>query len=141
MGNSAGAHEPCVRAHVSTAERWLVHTPFSIYLGWITVATIANITDLLYYLQWDGWGIGAQTWAVIMLEAAVVIAALVTIFRRDVAYLLVLVWALAGIAVKQSDGDAPVVAAAATIAAVIVALFAIGSLLSNLFGKRATSNA
>lgn len=116
------------RARVSTAERWLVHLPFSIYLGWITVATIANITDLLYYLHWDGFGIGAQTWAVIMLAAAVIIAALVMISRRDVAYLLVLVWATLGIALKQNDGDAPMVAAAAFVAAAILALFAVASL-------------
>lgn len=116
------------RARVSTAERWLVHLPFSIYLGWITVATIANATDLLYYLNWDGWGIGAQTWAVIMLAATIIIAALVMISRRDVAYLVVLVWAIAGIAFKQSDGDAPAVQVAAITAAVLVAIFAVASI-------------
>lgn len=120
------------RAPVSPVERWLVHLPFSIYLGWITVATIANATDLLYYLRWDGWGIGAQTWAVIMIGAALLIAALVAITRRDVAYLLVLVWALAGIMLKQSDGDAPVVAVAAGAAAALVFLFALASLLFTL---------
>jgi hypothetical protein len=40
---------------------------FSVYLGWITVATVANITSWLYFVGWDGFGIPAQTWAVIML--------------------------------------------------------------------------
>ncbi len=42
------------QAQVSAATRWLVHVPFSIYLGWITVATIANVTDLLDYVNWNG---------------------------------------------------------------------------------------
>ncbi len=44
------------RAPVAPAMKWLVHVPFSIYLGWITVATIANITSWLYEVGWSGWG-------------------------------------------------------------------------------------
>ncbi len=117
------------RTPVPAGERWLVHLPFSIYLGWITVATIANATDLLYYLNWDGWGIGAQTWAVIMLAVGIVLGLLMAALRRDVAFLLVLVWAFAGIAVKQSDGDAPMVAVAAGVASAFVALLAILTIL------------
>jgi hypothetical protein len=117
------------RSRVSTAERWFVHIPFSIYLGWITVATIANTTDLLYWLGWDGWGLGAATWAVIMLVAATAIAALVALTRRDVAYLLVLVWAFAGITVKQAG--TPVVAVSAGVAAALIAFLA----LLSLFGR------
>ena len=40
-------------SRVSPAETWLVRVPFSIYLGWITVATIANITSLLYFWDWN----------------------------------------------------------------------------------------
>lgn len=115
------------RTAVTTAERWLVHLPFSIYLGWITVATIANATDLLYYLHWDGFGIGAQTWAVVMLAVVILLAAVMMIARRDTAYLLVLVWATIGIALKQSDGDSPLVAVAAIVAAVLLAIFTIAT--------------
>jgi hypothetical protein len=40
-------------SEVSPGERWLVRVPFSIYLGWISVATIANITAVLEYLNGD----------------------------------------------------------------------------------------
>ncbi len=90
------------RAHVSKIETWMVDVPFSVYLGWISVATIANITDLLYYWQWDGWGIAPQVWAVTMLAVASVLALAVALTRGDVAYLLVFVWSFAGIAVKQA---------------------------------------
>lgn len=106
------------RSEVSTAEKWAVHIPFSIYLGWITVATIANTTQLLYYLGWNGWGISAAMWAVIILAAGVVISVLMTLTRADIAYSLVLVWAYIGIAVKHSS--TPLVAISALIGAGII---------------------
>ncbi len=47
------------KTKVTKAENWLVNVPFSIYLGWITVAAIANATQLLYFLNWNGFGIAA----------------------------------------------------------------------------------
>jgi len=113
------------RAAVSPAERWLVHVPFSIYLGWITVATIANVTTVLDYLGWSGWGISDGTWAVIMLLAAGVIASAVSITRGDVAYSLVIVWALAGIAVKHA-GTSPVAVTAWVMTAVVAVMLVVG---------------
>lgn len=117
------------RSEVSSAEKWAVHVPFSIYLGWITVATIANATQLLYYLGWDGWGISPETWTVIMLAAGVIISALMSITRADVAYSLVLVWAYIGIAVKHSE--TPVVSTSALIAAGLILVILIIILVRN----------
>ena len=108
------------QVRVSAAERWAVHVPFSIYLGWITVATIANATSLLDYLRWDGWGISPEAWAVIMLLAATAIASTVSITRGDVAYALVIVWAFVGIAVKHPG--TPSVSITAWVMAAVVAL-------------------
>jgi len=88
------------RFKVSTGETWAVRVPFSIYLGWITVATIANVTDVLDYIGWNQFGISAASWMVVILAAVVLIACLMNFLRRDVAYAVVLLWALAGIAVK-----------------------------------------
>jgi benzodiazapine receptor len=107
------------QARVVALEKWLIHVPFSVYLGWITVATIANVTSLLDYLGWNGWGIAPQTWAVIMLVTGTAIAAAVSLTRGDVAYVLVIVWAFAGIAVKHAD--TPVVSITAWVTALIVA--------------------
>jgi len=87
---------------VPAAEQWFVRVPFRIYLGWVTVATIANASSLLYYLGWGGWGISPQIWTVIMLLAATAITAAVTFTRGDVAYGAVIIWAFAGIAVKHA---------------------------------------
>ena len=122
------------RASIGAAERWLVHVPFSVYLGWITVATIANVTSLLDYLQWGGWGIAETTWTVAVLAVAVAIAATVALTRRDAAYLLVLVWAFAGIAVKHPA--TPIVATPAWTSAALVAALALGSLIAP---RRATT--
>lgn len=116
------------RTAVSAAERWLAHAPFSLYLGWISVATIANATDVLYYLGWNGGGLAPEVWAVILLGITVVLGALMAWLRRDVIYLLVLVWALAGIAVKQSA--TPLVAGTAAVTAGAVGVLAVLSLLS-----------
>jgi len=88
---------------VSRAETWAVRVPFSIYLGWITVATIANITELLYFLNWDGFGIAAEVWMYIILVAVFVIATLMNFSRRDIAYTAVILWALAGISIKFAN--------------------------------------
>ena len=97
--------------------------PFSIYLGWITVATIANITDLLWFAGWNGFGLSAEVWFVIMLAAAVVIAAAMALTRHDVAFLLVLVWAVVGIAVNKAG--VPVVATAAWVAAAVLGVLVV----------------
>lgn len=120
---------------VSSSERWLVHLPFSIYLGWITVATIANITAFLDFVDWNGFGIAPEAWTIIMLIVAVVVAGLMAYDRKDIAYLLVLIWAFIGIGVEQAD--TPLVANAAYVAAGAVALLVIWVIIRKVRGSRA----
>jgi len=62
------------------------------------------VTPLLDYLNWDGWGISPEAWEVVMLAAGAAIASAVSLKRGgDVAYVLVIVWAFIGIAVKHAD--------------------------------------
>ncbi|NLF01654.1 MAG: tryptophan-rich sensory protein [Anaerolineales bacterium] len=90
------------RAPVLALERWLVDVPFSLYLGWITVATVANVSQVLNYAGWGAWGISVQVWAIVMLVVATIIAGAVSLTRSDVAYVLVLIWAFIGIALKHA---------------------------------------
>src|SRR5512138_890787 len=115
------------RTSVTRAEYWCVDVVFSIYLGWITVATVANITDWLFFIGWDGFGISAQTWAVIMLIVASLLGLAMAFLRGDAGYVLVLVWAFAGIAVKQTS--APVVVLSAWIAAAVMVAATLYSLV------------
>lgn len=115
------------RSSVTRSEYWSVDVLFSVYLGWITVATVANITDWLYFVGWEGFGIPAQTWAVIMLAVASLLGLAMALTRRDAGYLFVLVWAFGGIAVKQTS--APIVVTGAWIAAALMLGLAIFSLI------------
>jgi hypothetical protein len=102
------------RRPIPRGERWLAQLPISIYLGWVSVATIANASALLYDLSWNGWGIAAETWTLIMIATALAIGWLMVVRRGDVPFPLVLVWAFAGIAIRNAD--VPVLAGGAWIA-------------------------
>jgi hypothetical protein len=99
------------RVPVTRLERWSVDILFSIYLGWITVATVANVTDWLYWVEWNGFGIQPQIWAVIMLAVASLLGLLMAFTRQDAAYVFVLMWAFIGIAVKQTPASVVVLSA------------------------------
>jgi hypothetical protein len=126
-------------AKVTSAERWAVHLPISVYLGWITVATVANITVMLEYLNWGRFGLEPLTWMGIILGAVVIIASLVNVTRRDSAYTAVILWALVGIAVKFSENSFVLWASVISIALVFGSLL-ISKAMPNLF-KKGVSNA
>lgn len=113
------------RRQLSGADRWAIVIPFSVYLGWASVATVANATQLLYFLEWGGWGISPEAWAVIMLIVAAAIAGLMALRHASIPYLGVFVWAYIGIAVKH--WDTPIVGITA---AVLAALIAAGLVIS-----------
>lgn len=94
------------------ADRWLVALPFSVYLGWITVATIANISQMLYRAGYRGEPLGEEAWAVLILATGAAIAVVMLLREADWAYALVIVWAYVGIVAEQ-DPIVPVVAALA----------------------------
>jgi len=96
-------------------------------LGWITVAPIANVAAALVSINWDGFGLSDVTWAVLVIVVALIITLLVAFTRRDVAYGLVIIWALAGIAVKQSETQN--IVTTAEISAVIVAVALVFAIL------------
>lgn len=121
------------RTQLSTAERWCVDLPFSVYLGWITVATVANLTDWLFSISWSGWGITAQSWAAILLAVASILGLLMALTRRDAGYLWVLVWSFLGIAVKQAEF--PLVANSAWAATVLAFGLAVYSLVARRLQK------
>lgn len=104
---------------VSRQERWSVQVPFGIYLGWISVATVTNVALALYSQNWSGWGISAQTWTITMMGVAAVLGVLMILTRREVAYPLVISWALIAIAVKQTG--LPEIAIPAAIWALVLA--------------------
>ena len=90
------------RVKMSLKQKTFISLPFSIYLGWISVATVANITQVLFYYDWSGWGISDQIWTVIMLGVASILGVLMILREKNIAYPLVFIWAFIGIAVKNT---------------------------------------
>ena len=84
-------------------KRLFYQVPFSVYLGWITVATIANVTAFLVSIGIEPYDGLAVVLTLIVIIVATLIASLVLWTRRDIAYSLVVVWALVGIVVKRLD--------------------------------------
>jgi hypothetical protein len=90
------------------SEKYFVHLPFSVYLGWITIAMIANVTALLVDVDWNRFGLSEQFWAVAVIIVGIAIAATILIRRGDVFYCLVVDWALLGILIKRLADAIPV---------------------------------
>jgi hypothetical protein len=93
------------RSNASNQDKYLVHLPFSVYLGWITVATIANATALLVNANWNTFGLGEQFWTVCVIIVAIIIALIMIFQRKDIFYGMVVVWALTGILIKRLAVD------------------------------------
>ncbi|MFB3890159.1 MAG: tryptophan-rich sensory protein [Candidatus Bathyarchaeia archaeon] len=124
------------KSDAALKEKACVHLPFSVYLGWITVAAAANVAAALSSLGWVKWNPADAAYALLAIVAVLVITLVVLAARRDVAYGLVIVWALVGIAVKQSAVQD--VALAAEIGAVVVAIAVIASAVAFRFKKQKT---
>jgi benzodiazapine receptor len=110
------------KSPVTLRERLATHVPFSVYLGWITIASIANVSATLVSVNWNGFGIGSEIWASLIVIVALLISLLVVATRKDIAYGLVIVWALIGIAVKQSGNQNIVMLTEASAIIVLLAL-------------------
>ncbi|MBT3713218.1 MAG: tryptophan-rich sensory protein [Anaerolineae bacterium] len=109
--------------NIQPAERWFAQVPFSIYLGWISVATIANISDVLYFFNWGQFGISAEVWMVIILLVVAILAWAMSLRQKDVAYLAVLLWALAGIGAKFPESGFITTAIWSAFGLVVLAFF------------------
>jgi hypothetical protein len=123
------------KSEAPKAEKYFVHLPFSVYLGWITIATIANVTALLVNINWNAWGLGEQFWAVAVIIVGIAIALSILFTRKDIFYCLVVDWALAGILIKRlSPTEVP---AQSVVVVTIVGLVLItGGVITQLIRKQ-----
>lgn len=85
---------------------FFLSVPIRVYLGWILVATIANVTALLVKVGWNGFGIPPWLWTVAVILAGLALALLYLFRHRAYAVGLVVVWAFAGIVIKRLGIDA-----------------------------------
>lgn len=94
--------------------------PVSVNMGWISVATITNISYVLTFYNWGGWGLSNELWTVIMLTVATAIALHVRFHHWDIPFALVFIWAFVGIAVKHGLDELLVTTASLFLSGVIV---------------------
>lgn len=103
-----------------------VRAPFALYMGWISIATIANTLILL-------WAAGLRepladpTFTFAVLTAATAICVAVAVRWAEPVYAIPFVWAFIGIGMKQADAillriGAPTLALVCAIAGVLGAL-------------------
>lgn len=122
------------------ATRFFLRTSLNVYLGWICVATIANVTALLVVSGWGGWGMDPRFWTVAMIVAGLAVGSLLIFLRGAVAAPLVIVWAYAGIVIKrlQTDRDySSAIWISAIVAASLLLVEAGAGILLRLKARRA----
>ena len=94
---------------LTTTQKFILQTPFIVYLGWISVATIANITALLVAYKWTALNIAPVYWSAAMILIAILLAVLMLKKFHAVPFALVVTWALWGINNGQGP-TAPIIA-------------------------------
>ena len=101
-----------INMSVSHLPAGIIKAAFGVYLGWICIATIANVTALLVSYSWNGFGISQEAWTIIMISVGTLIAA-TTLYRLNNPFIgLAVIWAFAGIIIKRSDDFRSIVIAA-----------------------------
>ncbi len=93
--------------------------PFSLYLGWISVATLANLSVVVYTLNLDSLGLPPLVFTLILVLIATGLAISMMLRRNEIAYPLVIVWALIGIAARHQQA-LPVIAVLSALLACII---------------------
>jgi hypothetical protein len=116
--------EECRRTTPGWADRAFVLAPFSLYLAWICVSTIANAAALLSWAGFNGWGISAAGWAVIFCLLTAVLSVFMSLRHREIVFPAVIVWALVGEIVRQSRLQEIVVGCAVAIGVTVVGAIA-----------------
>ena len=103
----------------------LKRIPFQIYLGWISVATIANIAGALHIFKCCTMGVPEEIWAVVMIGVATMLSILMTSIKKDIFYPLVIIWAVTGILIHSfSLSDIVTGASMVSIISILINLFA-----------------
>jgi hypothetical protein len=117
------------------SDKYITFPVFSIYLGWISVATIANITAWTVSIGWDGWWISQIAWTNIMVVVATLLGTTILIKYRDIFFNLVVIWALYGIMSKRMAVGPLEFASIITTTQICIAFIA-GAITTKIFLKK-----
>ncbi len=92
-----------LRTSFSKEEIKWMKSPVGVYLGWITVATVANITTYLVSIGWNRFGISEEIWMMVILVVAAFIACATMLWSKCGAFGLTVIWAYIGIWTKHTS--------------------------------------
>lgn len=120
------------------AEKMAKRLTASVYLGWITVATIANVSALLTSLAWNGFGLAPEFWYAVVLVVAVALNFTVLWRERDIAYAMVAMWASLGLFMQHRTAgtESPLAAWVPVIAMGFLAVGVVGTAIRTLRGLK-----
>ncbi len=126
------------KSDVEPKIRWSIHLAMSVYLGWISVATIANVTAVLVVNNWGGWGISEPIWTLLVIAVGLILGIIQLVKRQDIAYSGVVVWAYVGIYIKRISVSPfePIVAYSSLISALILVVLAAILFIMAKIGKK-----
>ncbi len=93
---------------IQTGRQWLLPAAFGMYTGWLLIATVVNISSWLVSIDWQGFGIAADVWGIIILIVAVVVTAGVTLISKNAILPIPVAWGYWGIyqSLNAADGFA-----------------------------------
>ncbi|MEI5995528.1 tryptophan-rich sensory protein [Candidatus Enterococcus mansonii] len=118
-----------------------IRLPFSVYFGWITIATIANITAFFVDKKIAFLQNNQEFWTISILIVGLVIIGATIIRNRNIAYGLATLWAYYGILVKHQSVDGwnnqyPAIIMTVLICLVVIALVCVYELVFQLKHKK-----
>ncbi len=120
--------------NILKGEGFFLRLPFGIYFGWITVATIANVTTFLVSIGFDGFLFSESTWTIIVLVLGTIIASVTAIRNKDFPYMLAVIWGYIGILVKHVSvryyaGQYPEIITVLTVCLIVLAVVGVIALV------------
>lgn len=82
---------------INDKKRYLIPLTFGLYTGWLMIATVVNISASLVKLEWAGFGMSQEIWAIITLIVSVILVYLVQLSNKNASFPLPIAWAFFGI--------------------------------------------
>ena len=132
---------PLIAAHSELGDdqpdsrrRRMVHGPISIYLAWISVATVVNVASAFYGSGLKELGLSGAVWTAIMVTVANLIGALVLVQRRDIPFALVFIWA--DVAIAQRHATMPTIWVPALVMVVALGGLLVRQLVSRRYPRK-----
>ena len=123
-----------LRERLPVIERWVVALPFSLYLGWITVASLVNVAVVVYDQNLSAWNASPTAWSIGLLALAAMATVVVSLVRADVAFVVVIIWASIAIVVNN-DGRPVVMTGAVALALLALVTLAVGVIRARDSGR------